>query len=241
MQVILIFLFLIQVTIASEDCSVKNSFALVELFTSEGCSSCPPAEAILNKLSKSDKSKNIFPLAFHVDYWDYIGWKDIYSKKEYSDRQRQYADKFHSNSIYTPQVIINGKFDILGSDEKAIMKQVNLELQKESTINFNISMETKSDKSFLKYKIACAKNPLNLQILIVKKGLRTKVLKGENANKTLLHENVVLYHKTVPNVSKSGSEEILFTIGKSDELELIVFLQNDSTYEVMAAQSLPLR
>ena len=86
----------------------ETGFAVVELFSSEGCSSCPPADELTIKLSKEYK-RNVYFLGYHVDYWDHIGWKDKFSKADYTERQRQYAAKFNLNSIYTPQVIVNGK------------------------------------------------------------------------------------------------------------------------------------
>lgn len=84
--------------------------SLLELYTSEGCSSCPPAEAWLSRLKESPKLwKNFVPVAFHVDYWDYLGWKDRFATKAYSERQRDYADRWRSRSVYTPGFVLDGK------------------------------------------------------------------------------------------------------------------------------------
>src|SRR5436190_6580011 len=89
-----------------------SSFAVLELFTSEGCSSCPPADRLLPQLASTNP--NIIPLSFHVDYWDHLGWKDPFSNAEFSDRQRLYAGQFHLESIYTPQLIVNGEYELVG-------------------------------------------------------------------------------------------------------------------------------
>ncbi len=86
--------------------------AVVELFTSQGCASCPPADALLVELSAR---RNVVALAYHVDYWDYIGWADTFAKPAYSDLQRAYAGSWGKNRIYTPQLIINGSVDVVGS------------------------------------------------------------------------------------------------------------------------------
>ena len=93
-------------------------FAVVELFTSEGCSSCPPAEALLNQIHpRAAKSgQRIYTLAFHVDYWDRLGWKDPFSEAAYSQRQNSYANGFGEDRIYTPQMIVNGRGGFVGSD-----------------------------------------------------------------------------------------------------------------------------
>jgi hypothetical protein len=90
--------------------SAQEQTALLELYTSEGCSSCPPAEAWMSRLQESPRLwKDFAPVAFHVEYWDSLGWKDVWSSEEYSDRQRAYAQAWHSDNIYTPCFVLNGK------------------------------------------------------------------------------------------------------------------------------------
>src|SRR5882757_10188754 len=93
-----------------------NGFAVVELFTSEGCSSCPSADALVAAVQKENKDQPVYILAFHVDYWDRLGWKDAFSDAAYSDRQRAYASWLRLSSIYTPQVVVNGRKEFVGSD-----------------------------------------------------------------------------------------------------------------------------
>src|SRR5258708_1319851 len=95
--------------------SAAQGFAVVELFTSEGCSSCPPADAIAAKLAK-DYAGQVYVLGFHVDYWDHLGWKYAYSNPEWSNRQKAYATILKLESIYTPQVVVNGKKELVRSD-----------------------------------------------------------------------------------------------------------------------------
>ena len=93
---------------------------VVELFTSEGCSSCPPADILLGELStRKWESGEFISLAFHVDYWNRLGWKDRFSSKAYSRRQRNYALSFAENSVYTPQMVVEGKVGFVGSDPAA--------------------------------------------------------------------------------------------------------------------------
>lgn len=105
----------------------QNAFALLELFTSQGCSSCPAADAILAKYALQI-NPNIIPLAFHVDYWNYIGWKDPFSKAQFTERQREYTKKFNTQGNYTPQLVINGKHELVGSKENTIESLINKEL-----------------------------------------------------------------------------------------------------------------
>src|SRR6516162_11701198 len=101
--------------------SLGDAPVVLELFTSQGCSSCPPADALLGKLAKRT---DVLPLAFHVDYWDYIGWKDPYASKEATDRQYAYGRSLGLNMVYTPQMVIDGSQDVVGSDEGAVIRGI---------------------------------------------------------------------------------------------------------------------
>ena len=90
---------------------------VLELFTSQGCSSCPSADKLLNEVRKEYNEENVFALSYHVSYWNYIGWKDPFSKEEYTEKQHAYAAKFRSRSVYTPQLVVNGKEHFVGSDQ----------------------------------------------------------------------------------------------------------------------------
>jgi hypothetical protein len=96
--------------------------AVLELFTSQGCSSCPPADALLKKV---DARPDIIALAYHVDYWDYIGWTDTFGAKANTDRQRAYAAAWGSNNIYTPQLVVNGRKDVVGSNSGAVQGAID--------------------------------------------------------------------------------------------------------------------
>src|ERR1700712_5296387 len=93
--------------------SGDKGFAVIELFTSEGCSSCPPADAVIAKVEKESADKPIYILAFHVDYWNRLGWKDVFSSAAYSARQNQYAQWLNLSSVYTPQVVVNGRTEFV--------------------------------------------------------------------------------------------------------------------------------
>src|SRR5262245_43259594 len=103
--------------LSSSTGTIKGSYApvvILELFTSEGCSSCPPADKLLPELTKL--GSNIIPISFHVDYWNRLGWVDPFSSSNYSDRQRKYGEQFKLESIYTPQLVVNGEYELVGSN-----------------------------------------------------------------------------------------------------------------------------
>ena len=104
--------------IAKKPIATKG-FVVMELFTSQGCSSCPAADEILGNYAKTNDG-NIFPISFHVDYWNRLGWVDSFSNPAYTLRQNEYASKFNLESIYTPQLIINGQKELVGSDDEKI-------------------------------------------------------------------------------------------------------------------------
>jgi len=101
----------------------KDGVAVVELFTSEGCSSCPPADALLGRLVKEGQ-KRVYLLAFHVDYWDTPQWRDAFSDAKFSGRQQEYAKASGSRDIYTPQMVVNGGNGFVGSDEQVARKEI---------------------------------------------------------------------------------------------------------------------
>jgi hypothetical protein len=161
---------------------------MLELFTSEGCSSCPPADRWLSKL-KNDKRlwNDIFPVAFHVDYWNYIGWTDPYSNERYSNRQRKHASVGNVASVYTPGFIVNGKewrswfrqrdIDALFRQNKAQPGKLSLKLQDEK-----LSAEFNPSQTY--------QEPLILNVAWLSMDLQTEVLNGENGGKTLQHNFV---------------------------------------------------
>lgn len=104
-----------------------TSVVVMELFTSQGCSSCPPADALLGKYATTS-SQEIIPLSFHVDYWNRLGWTDPFSQSAYSQRQEWYRDRIPGSSVYTPQLVIDGKFELVGSNRAAIETLVKKEL-----------------------------------------------------------------------------------------------------------------
>ena len=106
----------------------QKNFVVVELFTSEGCSSCPPADELLTKIAKQSEAanQNVIPLAFHVDYWNSGGWKDPFSKFQFTTRQENYSRILAEKEVYTPQAVINGKFSFTGSKGSLAMEDLFL-------------------------------------------------------------------------------------------------------------------
>lgn len=215
----------------------SNGFAVLELFTSEGCSSCPAADAVAAKLSEEYQGK-VFVLGFHVDYWNGLGWKDQFSSAAYSNRQSQYAKQFHLNSVYTPQVIVNGKTEMVGSDESKLRSSISKELKTTGTaITLSVSAKSYSAKTInVAYKLDKTSNSL-LNIALVQLHAQTDVKLGENKGRILKHVDVVRDYKTIA-VDKIASGNIMLTFPQglsSKDCKVITYLQNVDNLQITAA------
>lgn len=163
-----------------------QSPVVVELFTSQGCAACPPADELIYELTKRD---DVIPLALHVDYWDYIGWKDEFGNPAYSDRQRGYAREGGRRSVYTPQMIVNGETDIVGARAMELTKAIADHSKKPSPVSLRISREG----NVVTIAATSTQMRKNMVVHLVRyQPERTSsILRGENAGKTLVYANVV--------------------------------------------------
>lgn len=166
--------------------------ALLELYTSEGCSSCPPAERWLNQVIKQDDPNlNVLALAFHVDYWDYIGWKDRFASPRHTARQRQLSKKNRMNTIYTPGFFIN---DMESRNTRNLLDSFQPENQPDSalTLELQVTHDPNQYTAQVKY-LAGFKKTHKLQIIVFEDNLISEVTDGENTGRNLKHEHVVRY------------------------------------------------
>jgi hypothetical protein len=224
--------------------------AVVELFTSQGCSSCPPADRLLTKLSRDSKYQGkVIPLSFHVDYWNYIGWTDPFSSPRWSDRQRAYAQKtFRSNRIYTPQVVVNGRAECVGSQEGVVLKQISQALAVEPAGRVTLAFDPPTEDGHLKVKVdaklakAAGPGNVDLWVAVYQRGLVTEVGSGENASATLRNDHVVRRLEkafTLPAAAGSAkSGELVLGLDKRwkvDDLGVVAFLQDPATLAIHGA------
>jgi hypothetical protein len=221
-------------TINNNDASNKG-FAVIELFTSEGCSSCPPADAVAAKLSEEYKD-NVYTLGFHVDYWNRLGWKDIFSNAAYSQRQYRYGQIFHLNSVYTPQVVVNGKTEFVGSNEGRLRNTIIQELKNSPTANIELTAKSNNNKTVnISYKVDKVSNAV-LNIALIQLHAQSNVKGGENEGRMLQHVNVVRDFKTV-NISKAakGNTDLILPAGLSaKDCKVIAYLQNADSWQMAA-------
>lgn len=213
-----------------------KGFAVLELFTSEGCSSCPPADALLARIQKAAGDQPVYILAYHVDYWNRLGWKDIFSKAEYSKRQNQYSRQLGAQ-VYTPQLIINGKSEYIGSDEAAVREAIKGALNGSSQLSLNIKGQFEPGKVQLHYQVTGKAGNSQLLVALIEKHATSQVKRGENEGRTLAHVQIVNdLHVFSLQSGNEGSEQInLPAAFNPQDWELIGMLQDEQTGSIEAA------
>ena len=235
-----------QPAIAAE-CRAKSGTAtvpLLELYTSEGCSSCPPADKWLSDL-KPD-TKKIIPLAFHVDYWDYIGWKDKFSKAEYSDRQRKTAAFAGAGFVYTPQFLLNGR-DFKGADTSRLNQAVSASQKLASRANLSLNSITQTNGEITIKATAQAVNPIDINnadifIAIYENKLVSQVNAGENNGRELKHDYVVRDFYGAYQLSNKNEFTKSFTLKpewKGRQAGAVIFVQDSKNGEILQSLQLP--
>jgi hypothetical protein len=223
----------------AQPAEIGKGFAVVELFTSEGCSSCPPADEVAAKLQK-EFSGNVYFLEFHVDYWDYIGWKDGFAKSAYTERQREYGETFNLNSVYTPQAVVNGKKELVGSREQQLRTTIQEQLKESSTASVELSAKAGSANTITAtYKVSGA-GKSSLHIALVQLKAVTDVRRGENAGHQLSHTNIVRAFETVA-VNGDANSTINLAIPANlsrKDVKVVAFVQDKSSKIIGAAEAI---
>lgn len=216
----------------------KPHFAVVELFTSEGCSSCPSADEAIASLQKEDRDKPVYILAFHVDYWNTHSWKDVFSSAENSKRQKKYADYLRLSSVYTPQVVVNGQKEFVGSEVGTLHNSIKAALQKDELANLVLS-DVKYNQNKVSLHYQADGNDLNsmLVLALVQKNAVSHVKGGENGGRILTHVQIVQKFQVVLlSDNKSGIETFSLPIGFNPQgWEIIGFIQNTINGEIIGA------
>jgi len=216
---------------------------LVELFTSEGCSSCPPADALLGTLRQefAKTGFEVIPLGLHVDYWNSLGWKDRFSASDFSRRQEQYASAMGTEGPYTPQMVVDGKSEFVGNDRERARAAIVEEAGRPARAAIELSSSALDQ---LSVKISSAENGATVLIAITEDNLSTKVGAGENSGRELRHSAVVRFMRVLGHIQNGGfATGISLPIEKGwkpGDLHAVVFVQQGSAGEVLGAASVPL-
>jgi hypothetical protein len=223
----------------------RRTPVLVELFTSEGCSSCPPADALLEKLDRSQpvNGAELIVLSEHVDYWNDIGWKDPYSSHDYSERQSAYASRFGRGSIYTPQMVIDGHLELVGSDERGAIRAIENETK---LAKVWLTLSAIHFENNNKFSLHVESDPLGSSVPAHSAGLflaiaddsdESQVSRGENAGRTLKHVAVLRSLVEIGRVGKSDkvSRDLTINFNNQDRrhLRIVGIIQERSGGRVL--------
>ncbi len=226
-------------------CSLPRAWAqnpvVVELFTSEGCSSCPPADALLVQLSKGPHSgADLILLGEHVDYWNYIGWTDRFSSAEFSQRQSDYAKRLHLASVYTPQMVIDGQVQLVGNDAGEVRRNIALAAAKPKPARVALHWDAKT-RLHIAVQTPTTDRPLVL-LAVTEDGLTTAVGTGENGGRTLHHAAVVRQLKdlgTVTNGTFDTSVDVTQHAGwNTSALKVAVLVQDPASGKILGAAAI---
>jgi hypothetical protein len=222
------------VTLAMHDKNPPTGVAVVELFTSEGCSSCPPADAFLAKLVNEGRD-HVYPLAFHVDYWDTPQWRDAFSDARFSRRQEGCAKASGSRDVYTPQMIVNGSKGFVGSDEQVARSEIAAALKQKAAVSLELAVRRSAGQVTVDCKTDAAGVGKMLNLALVERGIRRKIGGGENAGRSLSHENVVRAFESMKTTGPRSTVSLVIPAAAvSAQCSVIAYVQDESMH-VMGA------
>jgi hypothetical protein len=217
---------------------------IVELFTSEGCSSCPPADTLLSRLARALPDIDVIPLSEHVDYWNHLGWKDPFSASLFSARQQDYGRMFRLESVYTPQMVVNGQVEFSGSDRGRAEQEIRKASQgPRATVEL-----TKLNDQAVRLRVddvpAGTRNA-DMFLAITESLLETDVRNGENAGHRLAHTGVVRSLTTLGHIDakKTAAYTADAKINLNQEwrrpnVKLVLFVQDRATRKIIGATTL---
>ncbi|MEO6802953.1 MAG: DUF1223 domain-containing protein [Granulicella sp.] len=223
---------------------------LVELFTSEGCSSCPPADALLRQINGQQMrpGKLIVGISEHVTYWNSLGWKDPFSATAYTERQEAYAQRFGTSGPYTPQMVINGQEQFVGSDKTALLRALAKQSQP-SPLSLRIeSMAIQGDHLALNFTWHGTSVPGSTQIfaVIADDTDQSSVLRGENSGRTLVHASVARSISHISTLRGPGKNSVSIVLppvtrgGLRQAQHVILFAQKEGLGQIMGVTSEPI-
>jgi hypothetical protein len=214
-------------------------FALLELFTSEGCSSCPPAEKLLTEIAADAHrgGRRVFVMELHVDYWNHLGWKDPFSSRAFSERQEKYAEALGISQIYTPQLVVNGAEEFVGSDRQRAHAAIASALARPARVSVDLKKTLTPAGLRVDYQVSAAPRGAVLCLALVDSSVTTHVGAGENSGRTLPHTNVAREFRSLPiGVQLEGS--LTFPVSrpkKPASLHVIGFVQDPTTLALLGA------
>jgi hypothetical protein len=232
---------------------VQKQPVVVELFTSEGCSDCPPADALLKKLSEAQPFDNIEVIALeeHVDYWDHQGWADPFSSGDFTARQNDYASIMPKSSVYTPQMVVDGRAQFIGSRVNEAREQIEAAAkQRKARLLLSLAPASKPHNYTVDLRLEPDSpvpdaSSLDFYLAVTEKGLHSNPNAGENSGAALIHGPVVrqlrkLHSVKLPLTTSASTMISLREDWNVSNLTVVAFLVNPHTHQIQAAGSSPL-
>lgn len=224
-----------EITPSEEDVapvSSSTNVAVLELFTSQGCSSCPSADALLAELDAD--LDHVIALSFHVDYWNYLGWEDPFSSKYFSARQSDYSGALQART-YTPQLVVNGRKEMIGSRTGEVKQAVKTALREGLQTSLAFTTEVSGRKVTVNFTLADVPAGYRVTALLAQPEATSAIGRGENRGRTLHHVNVV---RAMEHTPAAATGELLLTAPEDFDPaggEIILLLQNKQTQEIVGA------
>jgi hypothetical protein len=228
---------------------------IVELFTSEGCSTCPPADALLAKLEDLQpvEGAHVIALEEHVDYWNQQGWIDPYSSAEWTERQREYVSKFKSGDVYTPQMVVDGQQQFIGSRELDAAQAIEQSASRPKT-DVTVTAQPPTGRGTQQFKVRVGKlagntdrDTAEIWLGVTEQGLESAVRNGENAGKNLRHSSTLRSLRKIGVATAGGESPSAFEASpvvklksdwKKQNIQIVVFLQEKKSKRILGAASL---
>jgi len=213
---------------------------LAELFTSQGCSSCPPADRLLSSIGElAGDGAEVIPLAFHVDYWDDLGWKDPFSAAEWTERQQRYAARVSRGRVYTPMLVVQGREHMVGSSQGEVKDALRRAAAGGRAAGATVTGHL-DDKGHIAIDAAAGDSAAAVFAAVVESGIDTEVTRGENQGRVLRNDFIVRRLERAfelrPDERKSETVELVFDPGwRRDRVAVVLFLQDLESLAIRAA------
>ncbi|MEZ4320996.1 MAG: DUF1223 domain-containing protein [Myxococcota bacterium] len=220
--------------------SAAEPVAVVELYTSQGCSSCPAADEVLARIAKSSRADDtpVYVMSFHVDYWNKLGWADPYSDARWTTRQREYSASLgEAGRVYTPQVVVNGTQHAVGSQEPLVKALIAGALSKEAVATVSGSTKVSDGKVVVEVSTENAPKNALLYVAVVEPERKNAIPKGENRGQTGVHANVVRAMVKAETPTSKGAIPVPEGVDPA-AVEVFAWVQDPLTNQVLGAAKL---
>ena len=212
----------------------QTSPVVVELFTSQGCSSCPPADDMMGVLAERD---DVIALSLHVDYWDYIGWKDEFAVPANAKRQRGYAVAAGRKSVFTPEMIVNGESDVVGAKPMKLATLIEQHKSKPARVSLSLARHGNQVEIAAHRLSGSPTTEMEVQMLRYQPSRRAKITRGENAGRVMHYVNVTQDWRVV--TTWDGRKDLTLRTDAAGDLPVVVLIQEINHGPIFAAAQLP--